>query len=319
MSKMKIYITRNVPLIPVELLKEHYDVEINPEDRTLTKEELIENFKGKDAVITQLSNIIDNEVLENAEDLKVIANYAVGFNNIDVEEATKRGIRVTNTPDVLSDTTSELAWALLFAVTRRIYEGNRFAREDKWNGFSPNLLLGQDVTGKTLGVIGAGRIGQAFAKKSMGFDMKVLYYNRSRDEEFEKKYNAKYVDKETLLKESDFISLHIPLTDDTKYMIGEKEFKMMKKTAILINTARGPVVDEKALVKALEKGEIWGAGLDVFENEPKIEEGLKKLDNVVMMPHVGSASKETRTKMAQLVVDNVLAVLKGDKPKTPVN
>ncbi len=319
MNKKKVYITRNVSLMPVELLEKDFEVIISPEDRTLSKEELKENIKDVDAVITQLTNVVDEDVLENAKKLKVIANYAVGFNNIDIDEATKRGIQVTNTPGVLSDTTAELAWALLFAVTRRVLEGDRYVREGKWDAFFPTLLLGQDVTGKTLGIIGAGRIGKAFAKKSIGFDMKILYYNRSRDYEFENDYNAKYVDKETLLKESDILSLHVPLTAETKHMLGKKEFKMMKKTAIVINTARGPVIDEKALVAALKEGEIWGAGLDVYENEPTLEEELKQLDNVVLTPHIGSASTETRTKMAKMVVDNVIAVLNGKDPITPVN
>ena len=319
MSKKKIFITRNVPLMPVELLEKEFEVYINPEDRTLTKEELIENIRDKDAVITQLSNIVDRDVLANAPKLKVIANYAVGFNNIDIEETTKRGIQVTNTPGVLSDTTAELAWALLFAVTRRVLEGDKYVRDGEWNAFSPSLLLGQDVTGKTLGIIGAGRIGKAFAKKSIGFDMKILYYNRSRDHEFENVYNAKYVDKETLLRDADIISLHVPLTVDTKHLLGEKEFNIMKKTAILINTARGPVIDEKALVSALKDREIWGAGLDVFENEPELEEELKSLDNVVLTPHIGSASTETRTKMAEMAVDNVIRVLNGKDALSPVN
>ena len=319
MDKKKVYITRNVSVIPVELLKEQFEVEINPEDRTLTKKELIEKLNDKDAVITQLADKVDKEVLQNAPNLKMIANYAVGFNNIDVDEAAKRGIRVSNTPNVLSDTTAEMAWALLFSVTRRICEGDRYVREGKWNSFSPNLLWGQDVTGKTLGLIGAGRIGKAFAKKSIGFDMKILYHNRSRDEEFEKVYNAVYVDKDTILKESDFISIHVPFTKETKHMIGEREFKQMKNTAIIINTARGQVIDEKALVKALKEKEIWGAGLDVFENEPELEEGLKELDNVVLMPHVASGSIETRTKMGKIVAENIIRVLNGDEPLTPVN
>lgn len=317
--KKKVYITREVPVIPVEILKKQFEVAVNSEDRTLTKEELIENLKDKDAVITQLADKVEKEVLENSPNLKIIANYAVGFNNIDIAEATKRGIQVTNTPDVLSDTTAEMAWALLFAVTRRIYEGDKYVREGKWDSFSPNLLLGQDVTGKTLGVIGAGRIGKAFAKKSLGFDMKILYHNRSRDDEFEREYNATYVDKKTLLKESDFISLHVPLTDETKHMIGEEEFKLMKNSAIIINTARGPVIDEKALVKALKEKEIWGAGLDVFENEPKMEDELKSLQNVVLMPHVASASTETRSKMGKMVVENVIRVLNGEEALTPAN
>lgn len=318
MSKAKVFITRNVPLIPIDLLKEHFEVIINPEDRTLTKEELIENIKDCDGVITQLSNVIDGEVLENCKNLKVISNFAVGYNNIDVEEAKKRGIVVTNTPDVLSSTTAELAWALLFSVSRRVVEGDRYIRNSKWKTFNPNLLLGQDVTNKTLGIIGLGRIGKEFAKKSQGFNMKILYNKRNRDLEFEKEFGATFVEKSTLLKEADFISLHMPLTEETRGMIGHEEFKLMKKTAIIINTARGQVINEKALVDALKNKEIWGAGLDVYEDEPNVSKELLELDNVVMTPHVGSASKETRTEMANLVVDNVIRVLTGEEAITQV-
>ncbi|RKD29140.1 2-hydroxyacid dehydrogenase [Thermohalobacter berrensis] len=320
MEKKKVYITRKIPNIGIELLKKHFHVEINPEDRPLTKEEIMEKVVDKDAVLTQLTDVIDDEVLEKAQKkTKIFANYAVGFNNIDIDAATKRGIQITNTPDVLTDTTAELAWALLFSVARRVVEGHKYIKEGKWQVFSPNLLLGQDIYGKTLGVIGAGRIGKAFAKKSLGFDMKILYHNRKRDEEFEKELNAKWVDKDTILKEADFISIHVPLTKETRYMIGERELKLMKRNAILINTARGPVVDEKALVKALKEGEIWGAGLDVFENEPEVEEELLELDNVVLTPHIGSASKETREKMAKLAAENIIAVLSGKEAITPVN
>ncbi|WP_425449291.1 2-hydroxyacid dehydrogenase [Dethiothermospora halolimnae] len=317
--KKKVYITRKIPSIALKLLQEHFDVEVNKEDRNLSKEELIKNIKDKDGVLTQLTNEIDKEVMDRAKGVRVFANYAVGFNNIDIDEATKRGIRITNTPGVLSSTTAELAWSLLFSVTRRVVEGDRYIREGNWNSFSPNLLLGQDVTGKTLGIIGAGRIGKSFAKKSLGFDMDILYYNRTRDSEFEEQYNAKYVDKETLLKESDIVSIHVPLTDETKHMITDREFKIMKNTSILINTSRGPVIDEKALAKALKTGEIWGAGLDVFEEEPIVIEELKKLNNVVLTPHIGSASTETREAMAKMAAENIIAVLNGKEPLTPVN
>lgn len=319
MEKKKVYITRTIPSVGVKLLEEHFDVEINTEDRPLTKEEIIEKGKGKDAILTQLSDVIDEEVLDSLQGIKVIANYAVGFNNIDIDAATKRNIQITNTPDVLTDTTAEMAWALLFSVARRVVEGDKYVRNNKWKMFSANLLLGQDINGKTLGIIGAGRIGKAFAKKSIGFDMKILYYNRNRDEDFERELNAQWVDRDTLLKESDFISLHVPLTKETHHIIGEREINLMKKTAILINTARGPVIDEKALTKALKKKRIWGAGLDVFENEPSIEKELLELDNVVLTPHIGSGSRETREKMATLAAKNIIAVLKGEKPITPVN
>lgn len=319
MERKKVYITRKIPPIGIELLRNYFDVEMNQEDRPLKKEEIIERCKDCDAVLTQLNDVIDEEVLDNLKKAKIIANFAVGFNNINIKAATERGIQITNTPDVLTDTTAEMAWALLFSVARRVVEGDRYVREGRWKKFSPNLLLGQDIYGKTLGIIGAGRIGKAFAKKSKGFDMKILYNNRNRDEEFERELGAQWVDKDTLLKESDFISLNVPLTNETKHLIGEREFKLMKKTAILINTARGPVIDEKALVKALKEGEIWGAGLDVFENEPYIEKELLEMDNVVLTPHIGSGSTETRVKMSKLAAENIIAVLNGKPPITPVN
>ncbi|HAA64756.1 MAG TPA: D-glycerate dehydrogenase, partial [Thermoanaerobacter sp.] len=247
------------------------------------------------------------------------ANYAVGFDNIDLKEATKRRIYVTNTPDVLTNATAELAWALLFTAARRVVEADKFTREGKFTGWAPNLFLGKAVTGKTLGVIGAGRIGQAFAKMSKGFEMKILYTANTPKEEFEKETGAKYVDLETLLKESDFVSIHVPLTPHTRHLIGEKELKLMKKTAILINTARGPVVDEKALVNALKNKDIYAAGLDVYEKEPEITEELKTLDNVVILPHIGSATDEARRDMAVLVAQNIIDVIEGRTPRTLVN
>lgn len=319
MSRKKVYITRKIPEIGINLLKQHFEVEINMEDRPLTKEELINNIEDKDAVLCQLTDLIDKEVYDRAKNVKIFANYAVGFNNIDVDEATKRGIIITNTPGVLSDATADLAWTLLLSVARRIVEADKYTRAGKFKCWSPTLFLGQDLVGKTLGIIGAGRIGKTLAKRSIGFDMKILYHNRKRDEEMEKMFNAKWVDKDTLLKESDFISLHVPLTKETYHMIGEREFKLMKKTAILINTARGPVVDEKALVKALKEKEIWGAGLDVYEKEPEVEEDLKKMDNVVLVPHIGSATINTRDNMAKIAAKNIIAVLNNERPLTPVN
>jgi glyoxylate reductase len=314
----KVYVTREIPDEAIELLKKHFEVEVNYEDRSLTREELIEKIKDADGVLCTLVDMIDREVMDKAAGVKIYANYAVGYNNIDIKEAHERDIIVTNTPGVLTDTTADLAWALLFAAARRVVEADKFARAGLYKEWAPTLLLGQDITGKTLGILGAGRIGKAFAKKSTGFDMKILYHNRSRDEEFERKYGAEWVDKDRLFRESDFISIHLPLTKDTLHMVGEAEFNIMKKTAILINTARGPIVDEKALVNALKTGRIWGAGLDVFEREPEIEEGLKELDNAVILPHIGSASVETRTKMALMAAENIAAVLNGEKPVNPV-
>lgn len=315
----KVYVTRMIPEEGIELLKKYCEVEINPEDRPLKREELLDVIKDKDAVVTQLNEKVDAEFFDSAKNLKIVANYAVGFDNIDLKEATKRRIYVTNTPDVLTNATAELAWALLFTAARRVVEADKFTREGKFTGWAPNLFLGKAVTGKTLGVIGAGRIGQAFAKMSKGFEMKILYTANTPKEEFEKETGAKYVDLETLLKESDFVSLHVPLTPHTRHLIGEKELKLMKKTAILINTARGPVVDEKALVNALKNKDIYAAGLDVYEKEPEITEELKALDNVVILPHIGSATDEARRDMAVLVAQNIIDVIEGRTPRTLVN
>ncbi|MDP9751380.1 2-hydroxyacid dehydrogenase [Thermoanaerobacter pentosaceus] len=315
----KVYVTRMIPEEGIELLKKYCEVEINPEDRPLKREELLEVIKDKDAVVTQLNEKVDAEFFHTAKNLKIVANYAVGFDNIDLKEATKRRIYVTNTPDVLTNATAELAWALLFTAARRVVEADKFTREGKFTGWAPNLFLGKAVTGKTLGVIGAERIGQAFAKMSKGFEMKILYTANTPKEEFEKETGAKYVDLETLLKESDFVSIHVPLTPHTRHLIGEKELKLMKKTAILINTARGPVVDEKALVNALKNKDIYAAGLDVYEKEPEITEELKTLDNVVILPHIGSATDEARRDMSVLVAQNIIDVIEGRTPRTLVN
>jgi glyoxylate reductase len=295
-------------------------VEIFSDDRAITRRELLEKVKGRDAILPMVTETIDAEVLNVAgPNCKIIANYAVGYNNIDVNEATKRGIMVTNTPDVLTTATAEMTWALLFAVTRRISEAERYVRAGKFTEWSPSLLLGLEITGKTLGVIGTGRIGTVFAKKAKGFDMKILYNDIAKNEKFEQETGAILVDKETLLKESDFISLHVPLMPSTTHLISINEFKMMKNTAILLNVARGPIVDEKALVKALKTGEIWGAGLDVFEREPEFDPELRKLDNVVLSPHLGSATIEARLGMGMIAVKNIIAAMKGDIPPTLVN
>lgn len=321
MAKWKVYVTRLLPPEAMDALYNNPDleVEVNPDDRPLTRQELLEKVRGRDAVITQLVDKIDAEVMDAAKGVKIFANYAVGYDNIDVAAATERGILVSNTPDVLTDTTADLAWALLFAAARRIVPADKFTREGKYKGWAPMLFLGQDITGKTLGIIGSGRIGTAFAKKSKSFDMTVLYNDVKPNPKFEAEVGGKFVDKETLLKESDFISLHVPLLPSTKHLMSEKEFKMMKNTAVLINTSRGPVIDEQALVKALKEGEIWAAGLDVYENEPELAPGLAELDNAVLLPHIASASIETRTKMGLMDVDNVVAALNGQLPPNCVN
>ncbi|ERM91391.1 glyoxylate reductase [Caldanaerobacter subterraneus subsp. yonseiensis KB-1] len=315
----KVFVTRAIPEEGLELLRKYCEVEMSPYDRMLTKEELLEKIKDKDAVITQLTDKVDKEFFEAAKNVKIVANYAVGFDNIDLEEATKRGVYITNTPDVLTNATAELAWALLFAAARRVVEADKFMRAGKFQGWAPMLFLGKGVTGKTLGVIGAGRIGQAFAKMAKGFEMKILYNARTPKPEFEKETGAKYVDLDTLLKESDFVSIHLPLTPETRHLIGERELKLMKNSAILINTGRGPVVDEKALVKALKEKWIYAAGLDVYEREPEFEKELAELDNVVMLPHIGSATEEARRDMSVLVAQNIIDVIEGRVPRTLVN
>ena len=316
---MKIFVTRKIPEPGLDLLRKDHNIEVFPHDRVPTKEEIIKGLKGKDGLLCLLSDPIDAEVINSESKLKMIANYAVGYDNIDVNAATKRKIPVSNTPGVLTDATSEMAWALLFSVARRVVEADKFTRSGKFNGWGPLLMLGQDVAGKTLGIIGAGRIGTAFALKSKGFNMKVLYVDAVNNDKLEKELGAKKVEINELLEKSDFISLHVPLIPSTHHLIGENELKMMKKTAILINTSRGPIVDEKTLAKALKEKWIFGAGLDVYENEPKINEELKKLDNVVIQPHSASATIESRTNMALLTAKNMISGLRGEMPPNCIN
>ena len=316
---MKIFVTRKIPEPGLKLLKDKHEVDINPYNRVLSKKEIIKNLEDKDGLLCLLTDHIDKEVIDSAPKLKMISNYAVGYNNIDIKAASLRKIPVSNTPDVLTDTTAEMAWALLFAAARRIVEGDKYVRKGKFTGWDPMLMLGKDVTNKTLGIIGAGRIGTAFALKSQGFKMRVLYVNKQKNMVLEKKLGAKKEKLDETLKKSDFISIHVPLNESTYHMIGEKELKMMKKTAVLINTSRGPVVDEKALIKALKKKWIFAAGLDVYEHEPEIPPELKSLENVVLQPHSASATLETRTKMALMAAENMLIGLKGKVPPNCVN
>lgn len=319
MSKPKVYVTRLIPEDGMKLLYENCEVTVNPYDRVATRAELIENVKGKDAMLCLLTDTIDGEIMDANPNLKVIANYAVGFNNIDVKAATQRGIPVSNTPGVLTDTTADMAWTLIMAIARRVVEGDKFTRSGQFKGWGPLLLVGRDVHHKTLGIVGFGRIGQTVAKRASGFDMKILYYDVNQMPEVARQYNAEYRQLDDLLRESDFVSLHVDLNASTKHMIGEREFGIMKDSAYLINTARGPVIDEQALVQALREGKIAGAGLDVFENEPALAPGLAELDNVVIPPHIASATRDTRGAMARIAAENVLAALGGKKPPTIVN
>lgn len=310
----KVYITSNIPDVADEMLSKYFEVKKDRSNNPLSKDKLIAIGNEYDAILTALADPLEREVLEKSKKCQIFANYAVGYNNVDVDYAKAHNIIVTNTPGVLSDTTAETAWALLFAVSRRVIEADRYARSGQWNSFSPKLLLGKDIHNKTLGIIGAGRIGHRFAEKSRGFHMKIIYHNRNRDLSFEKSFNAQYKSLENLLKESDIVSIHVPLTEETKYMITKDELELMKEDAILINTSRGKVIKEEDLAEILIAKKIYGAGLDVFENEPTINEKLLGLDNVVLFPHIGSASQETRAKMAEIAAKNIIKVLNGKEP-----
>ena len=315
----KIFITSKIPDIAITILSHHFKVNYHNSDETLSKEELIEGVKDADILLCLLKDNIDKEVINAGTRLKGICNYAVGYNNIDIKYAAKKGIAVTNTPKVLTETTADLAWALLMATARRIVEADNFTRAGKFTGWQATLMLGNDIYGKTLGIIGAGRIGTATAKRSMGFDMKVLYYSRNVNEYLENNLKAQKTDLDTLLQKSDFISIHLPLTADTHHLIDKEQFDMMKPNAILINTARGAIVNEKALVDALINKKIAGAGLDVYEFEPKITAELIDMKNVVLLPHIGSASKETRKNMAKIAANSAIMIIKRRIPENTVN
>lgn len=315
----KVFVTYKIPDAGLTMLRSRYDVEVNTEERFLSKEEIAQRAKDADAVVTLLADRIDKEVISQFEKVKVIANYAVGYDNIDIEAAKEKGIVVTNTPGVLTDATADLTIALLLAVVRRVVEADRFVRKGLFEGWKPELLLGFSLQGKQLGVVGLGRIGKAVALRAKAFGTRVVYYKRHRlDKEEEKKLEISFMELDELVSTSDFISLHVPLTPETHHLIDRRRIGMMKPTAVLINTARGAVVDEKALVEALKERHIWGAGFDVYEFEPHVPEDLLELDNVVLLPHIGSATIETREKMSVMVAENVIAVLEGREPPNRV-
>ena len=316
----KIFITRQIPEKGVNLLKDKgWHVSVGPEGK-ISQEELLEGVKGVDAILSVLTEKINGEIMEAAgKQLKIIANYAVGYNNIDVAEAKKREIMVTNTPGVLTDVVADHTVGLIFAVSQRIIEADKYTRAGQYKAWGPKLFLGGDITGKVLGVVGLGRIGSTVAQRmSQGFQMKVIYYDMRRNEEMEKKNGWEYKELEDVLKEADFITLHTALTKETTHLINEERLKMMKPTAYLINTSRGPVIDEKALVEVLKNKGITGAALDVFENEPELTPGLTDLDNVVLTPHIASATKGTRDKMAEMAANNIIAALEGETPENLV-
>jgi len=312
-----VTVTNIFPQVALDKLSSECDLKINR--TSLTKEELKQKVSGSDAVISYLTDRIDQDIIDRGTKLKIIANYGAGFNNIDVTYASERGIWVTNTPNVLHETTADLTWAMILGTARRIIPADRYTRESKFQGWSAQLFLGGDVYEKTLGIIGLGEIGRSVARRAIGFNMRTLYYQRNRlPKEEEKKLNVEYAAFEKVLRESDFLTLHVPLTEETEYMIGNDEITLMKKTAYLIHTARGKVIDDYALVTALREDRLAGAALDVYEDEPELTEGMKELDNLMILPHIGSASFETRDKMALLVADNILDALEGKIPRSLV-
>jgi glyoxylate reductase len=314
-----ILISNVLPAEALGIVPKDVAVDYHNSKVALSKADLIARLRGKDGLICHIISAIDDEVLAAAPTVKVVANVAVGYNNIDVAAARRRGVVVTNTPDVLTETTADFAWTLLMAAARRVVEADHFARSGQWQKWEWDLLWGADVYGKTLGVVGFGRIGRAVARRALGFNMRVLYQDAIRAEAaVERELRATRTELEPLLAESDFVSLHTPLLAETRHLMNERTLKLMKKSAVLVNAARGPVVDEAALVRALKEGWIAGAGLDVFEEEPKIHPGLPPLKNVVLSPHIASASFDTRVAMASLAIRNCLAVVDGKPPITPV-
>ncbi len=319
MAIQKIFISASIPEAGIKMLREKgFAVDVYKDSVSINKAIFKERIAGADALIPLLSDTIDEEIIKAAPKLKIIANYAVGYNNIDLEAVRKQGIIVSNTPDILTPATADLTWALILSVSKRIPEADRFMRAGKFTGWGPKLMLGGDVSGKTLGIIGAGRIGRAVAKRAGGFDMRVVYFSRSRNEEIEQESGAFFMPLNTLLKEADFISIHCPLTEETHHLLNAERMKQIKKGAYLINTARGPVVDEAALINALQSGRLAGAGLDVYEFEPRVSAALLEMDQVVLLPHIGSGTTETREEMSRICARNIIEIFEGRKAVTPV-
>jgi glyoxylate reductase len=315
----KILVTK--PIFPeaIEFLKTQATVDCNTDDRSLTKRELIERMSAAQGAVILATDTIDTEVLEAVPNLRIVSNVAVGLNNIDIAAATRLGVLVTNTPGVVTESTADFAWALLMAAARRVAEADRFVRSGEWKVFKLQMLLGHDVYGKTLGIIGFGNIGKAVARRAKGFGMSIQYCGSGRPIPDAESEGATAVSLETLLATSDFISIHVPLLPTTTHLLDDHAFAQMKPTCIVVNSSRGPVVDEKALVRALRSEKIAAAGLDVFEREPEVEPELLELENVVLAPHIGSASRETRLKMYLMASENVLAGLRGQRPPNLVN
>jgi glyoxylate reductase len=320
MAAPRVYVTRSIPEAGLRLLREHAEARVWEDELPPPRDVLLREAADADGLLTLLTEKVDAELLEHAPRLKGVSQMAVGYDNIDVAACTARGIAVANTPDVLTDTTADLAFALILATSRRIVEADRYTREGKWKTWGPTLLLGQDVHNATLGILGLGRIGAGVARRARGFDMQVLYNDGHRNGEMEAALGVEFRDMYDLLRESDFVSIHTRLTEETRHMIGARELACMKPSAVLINTSRGPVVDQKALYEALRDRRIWAAGLDVFEEEPlSLDDPLLTLDNVVVLPHIGSASYKTRDRMAEMAAENLLAVLRGERAPNTVN
>lgn len=315
----KFLVTRQIPQAGMDLLRAAGEVVVNELDCKLTSAQLLEMGKNCDGWLTMLTDAIDGNIIRQCPKLRGIANYAVGYNNIDISTCTQVHVGVSNTPDVLTDATAEIAFALILCTARRMVEADKFLRSGQWTGWAPLQFLGADICNQTLGIVGAGRIGSRVAEMAAGFNMRILYSSRSPKPELERRTHAVHTPLPQLLREADFISLHAPLTTETRHLIGPEQLKMLKPGAILINTARGPLIDEAALVRALKENRLRGAGLDVFEHEPQIASGLRELDNVVLLPHIGSGTESTRSRMAVMAAKNLIAMAAGRRPANAVN
>jgi len=317
--KRVVFISGNIPKIGIDLLKSKgYETKVHREDEIISRKKLLKNIKDADALISMLTDKIDREIIDAAPNLKIIANYAAGYNNIDIAYAKEKNIVVTNTPDVLTDATADIAIMLALMASRKAVEAENFMRKKKFKGWLPQLFLGLELKNRTFGIIGAGRIGQATAKRAKAFGANIVYYSRIEKPELEYETEAKRLSLNALLKKSDFISLHLPLTPETFHIINKNNIGFLKKNCVIVNTGRGELIDEKELIKALKLNKIFAAGFDVYEGEPKVNPELLKLQNVVLLPHIGSATQETRAEMAVIAAKNVISVLEGKKPLNPV-
>ncbi|KGI02947.1 2-hydroxyacid dehydrogenase family protein [Oenococcus oeni] len=316
-----VLITAELPQVANSILQQAgLNVEIFKGDKLITKKELLDKVKDKDFLITSLSTDVDEDVINAAPKLKLIANFGAGFNNIDINSARAKEISVTNTPFVSTTSVAEVTAGLIISLSHRLVEGDNLMHAQGFNGWSPLFFLGHELSKKTLGIIGMGQIGKALAKRMQAFDMKIVYTQRHHlKEDEEKELHAAFLEKDELIKQSDVISLHLPLTKNTHHLLGAKEFATMKKTSFLINAARGPLIDENALLKSLKEKQLAGAALDVYEHEPEVDDQFKKMKNVILTPHIGNATIEARNAMAEVVAKNVVSVLNGEKPKYIVN